>query len=153
MQKLKLFEDFSRSLYDFPKGPYSKWPKQQHSRGVKVTRQLSPNDDDDRVEIEEHVLECFKKNGEFKEWISGDKVNIPARTAIIFLEILRPDGILEVMPFEDFEVSDDDYGVSGYLTSTTLDGKYTFTIEANSYESGKYEIGDFKSLDWELNKR
>ena len=45
-----------------------------------------------------------------------------------------------------------------YNIKLTYDGqyiilKYTFTIEANSYGSGKYEIGDFKSLDWELNKR
>lgn len=152
MQKLKLFEDFSRSLYDFPKGPYSKWPKQQHSRGVKVTRQLFPNDADDRGEIEEHILQGFKKQGWFKDWVSGDKVNLPKTPGMVFLEVIRPDGIVEILSFEDFIAEDGDYRTTGYLTTTTLDDKYDFTIGANSYEPNEYEVEDFGSLDWSLNK-
>lgn len=153
MRKLKLFEDFTSGINNFTSGSYSNWPKQKHSRGVKVNRELFLKDIQDREEIENHVLQSFEKNGEFRNWVSGGKVNIPGRNRIIFLEIIRPDGITEIMSFEDFErYEEDDHGINGYLTSTTLDDKYTFTIEANSYESGEYEIGDFNSLDWELNK-
>ena len=152
MQKLKLFEDFSRSLYDFPKGPYSKWPKQQHSRGVKVTRQLFPSDDDDRVEIEDHVLQGWKNHGWFKNWVSGDKVNLPKHPGMVFLEVARPDGIVELLSFEDFDTRDSDDGTSGFLSSTTMDRKYDFTIGAESYSPDEYEIDDFGSLDWTLNK-
>jgi len=152
MQKLKLFEDFSRSLYDFPKGPYSKWPKQQHSRGVKVTRQLFPNDDADLVEIEDHVLQGWKKQEWFKNWVSGDRVNLPKHPGMVFLEVMRPDGIVEILSFEDFDTEDSDYATSGSLSSTTMDGKYGFTINANSYSPNEYEIDDFSSLDWTLNK-
>ncbi len=139
MSYIKLFEDYSRP------GPYSIWPKQSHSKGVKIIRTLSPKDEDDLQEIKKAVESAFLRKNWFTGWVTNGKADIPKNTDVFFAEVLRPDGKLEILFFDDFQLDDHELGT---VAAETQDGKYEFSLNATVDREGDYEIDYPLEMEW-----
>jgi hypothetical protein len=140
MSYIKLFEDYSRI------GPYSSWPKQPHSKGVKIIRTLDPKDDEDLEEIKKEVESAFQRKNWFTGWVTNGKAEIPKYTEVFFAEVLRPDGKAEILFFDEFFPGDDGMGTVG---AETQDGKYEFWLNATGNVHGDYEIDIPFEMDWD----
>jgi hypothetical protein len=139
MSHIKLFEDYFRP------GPFSYWPKQPHSKGVKIMRTLDPDDVEDLEEIKKAVESAFFRKNWFTGWVTNGKAEIPKYTDVYFAEVLRPDGKTEILFFDNFEYVDDGMGTVG---AETQDGKYEFWLNATGTRDGDYEIDYPLELDW-----
>ncbi len=139
MSYIKLFEDYSRP------GPYSIWPKQSHSKVVKVIRTLDPEDDKDLEEIKKAVESAFQRKNWFTGWMINGKADVPRNTEVFFAEVLRPDGIPEILFFDGFETDDHELGT---VAAETQDGKYEFLLNATANRDGDYEIDYPLEMEW-----
>ena len=143
MKHVDIFESFS----NFPRGKSSRWPKQKHNRGVKVIRSLSHVDD--RDEIIDLIKKYYKEKGWFEHHLKKNNIDspdykIPYDTH--WFEIMRPDGKNEVVSFDDFDGGFGDSAGEGFVSATTFDEKYEFTMSAYNYRD-EVEV-DPETLDW-----
>jgi hypothetical protein len=143
MKYVDIFESFS----NFPSGKSSRWPKQKHNRGVKVIRSLSHVDD--RDEIIDLIKKYYKEKGWFEHDLKKNNIDspdykIPYDTH--WFEIMRPDGKNEVVFFDDFDGGFGDSAEDGFVSATTFDEKYEFTMGAYNYRD-EVEV-DPDTLDW-----
>ena len=147
MKHIRLFEDSIGNL-GYPTGKFSRWPKKKHYRGVRILRSL--DHDNDREEIIELIKKYHKDKGWFAHHLKLNNIDspnykIPYDTH--WFEIIRPDGKNEVVFFDDFDGSYGEYKGDGFVSATTYDEKYEFTMAAQSSMGGDIEV-DPDQLDW-----
>lgn len=154
MKHLRMFENWRRS-------PSSPWPQRKHSRGVKVIRVLDPNNDPaDMAEVREVIKQLYNNLGYYKHQYARDgEFKIPEgklSSDLHAAEIMRPDGKVETIVFDDLEIEDSGEGY-GWLPGDTVDGKYRFDLPAEVYavEPGYHEIEElhWDELEWSLAKK
>lgn len=146
MKHIRLFEDSIGNL-GYPSGKFSSWPKKKHYRGVRILRSLDHNDD--RKEIIDLIKKYHREKGWFEHTLK--KINIDSPDFKIpydthWFEIMRPDGKNEVVFFDDFDGSYGDSAGDGFVSATTFDEKYEFTMGAYNFND-EIEV-DPDSLDW-----
>ena len=146
MKHIRLFEDSIGNM-GYPTGKFSRWPKKKHYRGVRILRSL--DHDDDREEIIGIIKKLHRENGWFehilrKSNIDSPDFKIPYDTH--WFEIMRPDGKNEVVFFDDFDGGYGDSAGDGFVSATTSDEKYEFTMGAYNFND-EVEV-DPDTLDW-----
>jgi hypothetical protein len=146
MKHIRLFED-SVGNHGYPTGKFSRWPKKKHYRGVRVLRSLDHNND--REEIIDLLKKYHKGKGWFDHYLKQNNIDspdfkIPYDTH--WFELIRPDGKNEVIFFDDFDGGYGDSAGDGFVSATTFDEKYEFTMGAYNFND-EIEV-DPDSLDW-----
>lgn len=157
MKHLRMFENWG-----VQRGPSSHWPQRKHSRGVKVIRVLDPNNDPaDMAEVREVIEQLYNNLGYYKHQYARDgEFKIPEgklSSDLHAAEIMRPDGRVETVVFDDLEVDGSGEGY-GWLEGDTTDGKYEFVLPAEVYSedhAGYHEIVElhWDELEWNIAKK
>ena len=153
MKHLKMFESWSNR----PGGPYSQWPQTKHYRAFKVIRVLDPaTSQDDKKEIEEVMKDLYLNFQYYREYAKDGEFKIPENWRVpddlFAAEIMRPDGKVETVVFDDLEIEDKSEGY-GFIPGNTVDGKYEFLLPVNLYTapySDEYEITEvlWDEIEW-----
>lgn len=105
-------------------------------------------DNMDYREIVEYIEDVQKKFGWFAEW--KNKIPEPdlfRRSDVFFFDVLRPDGKTELIFFDggDYESEEPGYG---YMSTETMDGKYSMHVSASRW-GDDVEIIDPVDLYWD----
>jgi hypothetical protein len=146
MKHLSLFESF--------RPQYSYWPRKKSYRGVNAIRILQFSNPADLQKIKDHIREAQQKNNWYSEAFDEKGELTTAITNspdLFFVEIISPRGRREVVGFEDFDTSNSDYNVDGYIQGESMDGRYLYWISATADEGGQI-VPDISTLDFERAK-
>jgi hypothetical protein len=140
VKHIKLFESY----------PSSHWPRKKTYRGVKVLNVLDYRIPGDSQRIKDYLKLAYDRNGWFKSYFDSNNQLIPGSEnfgGTEFAEVLMPTGRREILAFDDFDGTNSDEQGFGYISAESLDGKWSFWVDATS--DGDVE---WDSLDFDKNK-